>query len=210
MEQLTHCRTLDKTILAIPDSAADGVLAAFAEEQGWTVFRGSEDDVLDRYVQAALAHGAKPGDGIVRLTGDDILPDPNLVDGIVLLFKAFGGRFDYVCTDKSGPTRPPRLPYGSGVELLSFNALKTAHEEAVEPREREHVVPFVKWNPVRFPSLELTTSVDLSNHISLSIDTPNDLARNAAVITALQQHKPPPYHLADILEVAAEVLEETS
>ena len=60
-------------------------------------------------------------------------------------------------------------------------------------------MPFIKWNPERFPCLELTTSVDLSGTLSLSIDTPEDLARNEALITGLAERAA--YHLHDILRI---------
>ena len=201
MEQLSYCRTLDGIVLAIPDTPADDSLAAFALRQGWTVFRGSETDVLGRFHDAAVMQGAGHQTGIVRLTGDDILPDPYLVDAIAMLYSAFLGEYDYVCTDRAG-----RLPYGAGIELLSFDALAAAHHEARAPREREHVVPFVKWNTNRFRSLELTTSANLSDSISLSIDTPEDLERNRMLIRKLQEHYRPPYHIADILSVARQEL----
>lgn len=197
MEQLSHCRMLDSIILAIPDLPTDDALAEFATGQGWAIFRGSEADVLDRFYQAATTYDAGPRTGIVRLTGDDILPDPYLVDAVAGLYAAFDGLYDYVCTDRAG-----RLPYGAGIELLSYEALGIAHREAQKPHDREHVVPFVKWNSDRFKSLELTTSVDFSDSISLSIDTPDDLARCAALIADLQQHHNPPYHIADILDGA--------
>mgnify|MGYP006143604333 CR=1 FL=1 len=198
LEQLSYCRTLDGVILAIPDVSSDDVLAEFATGQGWSVFRGSEADVLDRFYQAATAYKAGPRTGIVRLTGDDILPDPYLVDAVTGLYSAFDGRYDYVCTDRAG-----RLPYGAGVELLSYEALGIAHHEAEKPHDREHVVPYVKWNSDRFESLELTSSTDFSDSISLSIDTPDDLARCTALIADLQRHHNPPYHIADILACAA-------
>ena len=74
MEQLSHCRMPDAVVLAIPAGAGDDALAAYADGEGWALFRGDENDVLGRYYEAALAHGAGPGTGIVRLTGDDIYP----------------------------------------------------------------------------------------------------------------------------------------
>ena len=145
---------------------------------GWRIgtagefYRGSERDVLDRYYCAAVGVDADSRTGIIRLTGDDILPDPHLVDAVAHLYSAFAGTFDFITTDRAG-----RLPYGAAVELISFGALSAAHKEATEERDREHVVPFVKWNPERFRILELTSSDDLSGTISLSIDFPRDLVR---------------------------------
>jgi spore coat polysaccharide biosynthesis protein SpsF (cytidylyltransferase family) len=199
-DQLVHARSIDKVILAVPDTAENDTLAVFGETLGWGVFRGSEDDVLARYYEAARAEGAQPYWGIVRLTGDDILPDPCLIDAIVNLYIAFGGRYDYIATDRAG-----RLPYGAGVEILSFAALTRAHTEARLPREREHVVPYVKWNPEKFRILELNSHVDLSRTTSLSIDTPADLETNAALLRDLAARHAPPYHLCDVLDAARRI-----
>ena len=200
MAQLSHCRHVDRTILAIPDSERDDPLAEHALARNWELHRGPEDDVLGRFYQAARNANALPETGIVRLTGDDILPDPRLIDAVVLMYQSFNGQFDYVCTDKAG-----RLPYGAGIEMMSFKALETAFREATSAHDREHVVPYVKWNPDRFPSLELSTSLDLSGAVSLSIDTEEDLKRNADLIDILEREHSQPYHLHQILEAAAKL-----
>lgn len=200
MEQLSYCQLADEIVLAIPDGADDDVLANYGKSQNWSIFRGSEDNVLDRYCSAALEFGADEGTGIVRLTGDDILPDPSIVDAVIQLYLSFRGQFDYICTDKAR-----RLPYGAGVEILSFDALQMANKEAVKSHDREHVVPFIKWNPERFPSLELSSSIDISGLVSLSIDTEADLDRNAKLIARLQHQGKPPYRLHEILSAAASI-----
>lgn len=203
MDQLSHCGMLEKTILAIPDTQDDDRLAELAAHRNWNLFRGSEHDVLNRFYRAALRENADPETGIVRLTGDDILPDPYLVDAVAQIYLAFDGQFDYITTDRAG-----RLPYGAAVELMSFRALETAHREATEERDREHVVPYIKWSPDKFRSLELASSLDLSNAISVSIDTPPDLARAAKLVRLMRSRKSPPFHLSDILAAAPLALEE--
>jgi spore coat polysaccharide biosynthesis protein SpsF len=197
MAQLSYCRAVDEVVLAIPDRSIDDSLAQYASDHNWRVFRGSELDVLGRYHGAAVACGAGPETGIIRLCGDDILIDPLLVDAVANLYQAFLGSYDFVSTD-----RAKKLPYGAAVELMSFEALTISHREATESFDREHVVPFVKWKPERFRILELTTSVDLSDKISLAIDTELDLQRNRDLIMALEQDFSPPYHITDILSVA--------
>ena len=203
IDQLSHCQMLEKTILAIPDTRDDDRIAELALQRNWNLFRGSEQDVLDRFYQAALLENAGPEMGIVRLTGDDILPDPYLVDAVAQIHLAFDGQFDYITTDRKG-----RLPYGAAIELMSFRALNRAHKEATKEQDREHVVPYIKWNPDKFRSLEFTSSFDLSNVISLSIDYPPDLVRATKLFRFMQSQKSPPFHLSDILEAAPLVLEE--
>ena len=204
MDQLSHCRMLEKIVFAIPDGSEDDPLARLADRYGWEFYRGSERDVLARYYRAAVGVDADSKTGIIRLTGDDILPDPHLVDAVAHLYSAFAGTFDFITTDRAG-----RLPYGAAVELISFGALSAACKEATEERDREHVVPFVKRNPERFRSLELTSSDDLSGTISLSIDVPQDLVRAEKLVRALRRRKNPPFHLSDILETASWALDDS-
>ena len=89
--QLSFCRHEVTSILATTDQAEDDPLAAYGESQGWNIFRGSADDVLGRYHDAAVAYGAGPGTVIVRITGDDIFPDPHLIDAALDLHQAFRG-----------------------------------------------------------------------------------------------------------------------
>lgn len=200
--QLSFCRTLDGVILATTDSAKDDPLVEYARSQNWSVFRGSEDDVLDRYYRAAETAGAGPDTGIIRLTGDDILPDPQMVDAVALLYGAMRGRIDHVLTDRQG-----RLPYGASVELCSFRALGRARAEATEPRHREHVVPYIRSHPELFPSLEMVSSASFASIISLSIDYPEDLHRNEILIAELERRGPQPWRLTDILAVASDLAE---
>lgn len=199
-DQLDHARLINKVVLAAPDTPDNDEMCIFGQALGWTVFRGSESDVLARYYLAGLATGADETWGVVRLTGDDILPDPYLIDAIANLYLSFGGTYDYIATD-----RERRLPYGAGVEIMSFAALKRAFHEATTEHEREHVVPYIKWNPEKFRILELHSHIDLSKSVSLSIDTPEDLDRNILLIERLQQRGRAPFHLNDILVAARDI-----
>ncbi len=196
--QIEHCRLLDHILLATSVAAADDVLANYAEKQGWTVFRGSESDVLDRYWKAAQSIGLGPLDAVVRLCGDDILPDPDMVDGVILLYRMLRGRVDYVATNRKGD-----LPYGSGVELCSFRALDRAARDATTPREREHVTPYIKNNPALFPSLDVIAS-EVLDATHLAIDKSEDFERNARIIAELSKKTQPPYALHDVITAARE------
>jgi spore coat polysaccharide biosynthesis protein SpsF (cytidylyltransferase family) len=199
--QLSFCRRVERRILATTDRAPDDALAAYAEGEGWDVFRGEEDDVLARYRGAALAFGATAETPIVRCTGDDIWPDPGLLDALVDIYEGLGGRIDCVCTDRSD-----RMPYGADLELWPFRALDRAWREADDPYDREHVSPYILRDPVRFPRIELVSSIKLPG-ISLSIDRPEDLARNARLLARLKTMTEPPYRLSHILDASARMRE---
>lgn len=126
--------TLDRVVVATSTAAADEAVAAFCATQGIGCFRGSEDDVLDRYYQAAKHTGAEV---VVRLTADCPLLDPGVVDCVVSRF--LSGGWDYAAN-----INPPTFPDGLDTEVFSFAALDHAWREAHDPTHREHVTPYLR------------------------------------------------------------------
>lgn len=137
---LRRCQAIeaaDAVCCAIPESAdCDGIVAE-AEKMGVTVYRGSEDDVLARYLGAAEQMKA---DVILRVTSDCPLLDPT-VCGDVLALRASQGA-DYACNNM-----PPSWPHGLDCEAFPFSWLERAANEATHPFEREHVTPFIRNHP---------------------------------------------------------------
>lgn len=191
--QLSFCRLVDRRILATTESPVDDALARYGAQEGWDVFRGSETDVLARYHGAATAFGAEAETAIVRCTGDDIWPDPGLIDALIATYESLMGRIDCVCTD-----RGDRLPYGADLELWPMRVLERAHREATTAYDREHVSPYILRDAKRFPRVELVPSVKLDG-VSLSIDRVEDLERNARLLAAMKTIAEPPYRLAHVL-----------
>lgn len=197
--QLEFCRNLDGVILATTEASADDALADYATGQGWQVFRGSETDVLGRYYHAMLSLNPASDTAVVRLTGDDILTDPRLVDAMVDVYRSLAGFVSFVITDQSD-----RLPYGSQVELCNFDALSRAHRDAHSDIDREHVFPYIRSNPEMFPVSELRVPASLTM-ASLSIDYPADLERNELLMNQMLLNTAPPFHLNDVLIAAQEL-----
>lgn len=195
--QIRHCRQAAKPMLATTDRPGDDALAEYAMTSGWTVFRGSDTDVLDRYYMAARQQGATALTPIVRLTGDDVFTDPSLVDAAIQLYNSMAGRCDVVLTDM----RDGYLPYGGGVSLFSFRALEAAQKNATAAYDREHVGPYIFRNNDLFPALEIVSS-RAHPGIPLSIDTAEDLQRATSLLAVLEQIATPPYSLSDILAAA--------
>lgn len=195
--QLGFCRLLERRILATSDRPQDEPLAIYAASQGWDCFRGAEADVLLRYHDAAAAFGADGQTVIVRVTGDDIWPDPYLIDAALNLHASLGDLVDAVFTADDG-----HLPYGAYVETYRFSALRRAHLEAREPYDREHVSPYIKREVDRFPRAEIAISGELAAP-PLSIDTPEDLRRNAALLARLAATTEPPYRIHHVVAAAA-------
>ena len=132
---------------------------------GFSVFRGSLSDVLDRYRQAAVVHKA---DVIVRVTGDCPLVDPEVIDRCLAAFAQ--GAFDYV--SNAYPTAS--YPDGLDTEVFSRQALERAWVEAAKPSEREHVTPYLWNHPQRFRLGAVACQEDLSG-LRLTVDEPADM-----------------------------------
>ena len=137
LERLSGAQRLDDVVLATSDDVRNEPLASYVREIGYVVYRGSENDVLDRYYQAARGLGA---DVVVRITGDCPLIDPTVVDGVIARFLDSG-------VDYAANILPPSYPDGLDAEVFSFRALETAWRQATAAREREHVTPFIRESP---------------------------------------------------------------
>ena len=128
---------IDVVCCAITRGGADDAVAAEAERCGVQVFRGSKDDVLDRYHQAAETLGA----GVVmRVTSDCPLIDPAVCAGVLGLRSAEG--LDYVSN-----IQERQWPRGLDCEVFTMETLNRAAEEARSPFEREHVTPWMRQHP---------------------------------------------------------------
>ena len=155
---------LDKVVVATTTQPADDAIVSLAEREGWPVERGSETDLLNRYVQAARRHRA---DVVVRITSDCPLIDPRLIDDTVARFER--GRCDYA----SNSLEPRTYPRGLDVEVVAAEALERAWREDRDPASREHATPFVYRHPELFRLLRVASDDDQSRH-RWCVDTAED------------------------------------
>lgn len=161
VNRVRRATTLNKVVVATPDREITDLCAL----RGWPCSCGSEEDVLDRYYQAALAYDA---DVVVRVTADCPLIDPEMIDQIVREFLAHD--LDYVTN-----RLPPRtFAVGQELDVITFEALKRAWHEDDNPKWREHVTPYIYHHPEKFKIKTVGCSVDYSS-IRLTVDTPEDL-----------------------------------
>lgn len=136
LERLNKCLKVDEIIVATTVNSEDEIIYNKALEWGFTAFRGSELNVLDRFYQSLK--GKKP-DWVVRVTSDCPLLDPELVDAIVNF--AQNNSYDYV---SNGIVEP--FPDGQDVEVFKFSALRKAWKNAKLKSELEHVTPYIRNN----------------------------------------------------------------
>lgn len=133
LERVKRCKRLDEIVLAIPDTAKDAVLGELGRQYGVTVFAGSENDLVERYYQAARASRA---DIIGRLPADNATPEPAEIDRIVDHHLSLGRRGFSSNLSVIGDSG---YPDGIGAEMFDFSLLAEARERHTDPRQREHV-----------------------------------------------------------------------
>src|SRR5579859_4018910 len=159
-------RRLAGVAVATSEDPADDAVARAGERQGVTVHRGSQSDVLARYVGAADRLAADP---LVRLTADSPLLDPANIDEVLASYARAPA--DYVCVEG--------YPLGLGIaECISAAALRRAHAETTAEQTfyREHVTTYLIEHPASF-ALRITAPPPPLHRpeLRLTIDQPPDL-----------------------------------
>ena len=177
IERARAAREVDQVVIATSTLPADDAVAEFCAARGWPCVRGSEDDVLARFLTALEHH---PADIVVRITGDCPLTDPAMIDELVSALKNDPRGLDYI----SNTQAPRKIPHGLDVEVMRADALQRAGREAAAREEREHVTPYFYRNPDLFRLGRIDPPVDLSAH-RWTLDTPNDHALLERVLLAL-------------------------
>jgi len=168
VERTLRASTVDNVIVATTTSSSDDPVADLCRERGFPFLRGSLNDVLDRYFQAAQIFEA---DVIVRVTADCPLIDPGLIDHTVAEFLRSGVDF---AANRLPPPYTRTYPIGLDVEVCTFQALERAWKEAKERYEREHVMPYFYDVEGRFQILHVVHEDNLGD-IRWTVDTEEDL-----------------------------------
>ena len=164
IERAQGIREADVVCCAVPDTADSDALADEVSKTGALLFRGSENDVLDRYYRAARWLEA---DVILRITGDCPLIDPEMCGAVVRLQAETGATYASNCM-------PAVWPHGLDCETFPFDWLERAAKEATDPLHREHVAPFIRLHPEARHATLPGPDRDLSDH-RWTLDTPADL-----------------------------------
>jgi spore coat polysaccharide biosynthesis protein SpsF len=170
---------VDQVIVATSTLAGDDVVADLAESLGAPVVRGSEDDVLSRFVAALDAH---PADALVRLTADCPLLDPTLIDAVAGAWVA-APTLDYVST-----VLVRSLPRGMDIELVTAKTLRAVDRMAVG-HDRVHVTSGVYADPTAYRLLGLCVTPP-ANDLRVTLDTAEDLVLLRALVAELPDAPP--------------------
>ena len=191
IERLKRAARIDRLVLATTDRPEDACVAELAESAGIDSYRGSLNDVLDRFYRAAEPLAPSH---IVRVTGDCPLADWSVIDGCIEFTLA--GGYDYASN-----ALKPTWPDGLDVEVMTFDALRTAWQEATTTVQREHVTPFINRQPDRFRLGSFENGTDLSP-LRWTVDEPADYEFVRRVYDALYAANPA-FTTADILSLLA-------
>jgi len=134
IDRISQAQTLDDILVATTTDARDDVIVKECAKRGVPTFRGSEEDVLGRYVGAAIASNAQI---IVRVTADNPFTDPDSIDRVV----------NVIANSKADYALEMDMPIGTAGEALTWNALQLIDAVAKTDRWREHVTLYAKENP---------------------------------------------------------------
>ncbi len=178
LARLSQSKHLNQIVLATSGDRRNAPLVEHVERLGYTCVRGSESDVLDRYLVAARQVDA---DVVVRITGDCPLIDPGLVDEAIARFKLAG--VDYL-----GNATPATFPDGLDTEVFTLRALERAGRESQDAFDHEHVTPYLR-RPGLFNIASMINEEDLSS-LRWTVDEPADYA----VVKAVFDHFAPNIH----------------
>lgn len=177
LERIKPSKIINEFWLATSIDKKDDPLGKLAKENNIFCYRGSENDVLERYYQTAVLSQA---DVVVRITGDCPLHDYQVIDKVVESF------LDNKNCSYASNINPPTYPDGLDVEVISFTALERARNEASLKSEHEHVTPYIRNHPELFNSINISNNVDYSS-LRLTLDTIEDLDLIRKVAAACMQ-----------------------
>ena len=174
LRRLAKAKLLSRVVLATSDMPRDDVLAARAAKLGFDVFRGSETDLVARFVGAAVKFADGPH--LVRATGDNVFMDWDEVDRIV----SFGtdGGWDFVgWKNDAHPDRQNDF----AAEFLRRDALERVAAATQDPHDREHVFPYFYAHPELFKVTRIAVDPRLHTAVKLDLDYPEDLKTLQAI-----------------------------
>jgi len=177
VRRVGRANLLDEIVIATSEADADVPIILECQRLGVASFRGSENDVLDRYYRAAREYAA---DVIVRITSDCPLIDPKIVDKTIKSFQD-------VKADYASNVFPRTFPRGLDTEVFTVAALEHAWRNAGQTYQREHVTPHIYEHPELFRLISVRGRGDYSRY-RWTLDTPEDLELIRAIYSGFDNH----------------------
>ncbi|GIK22827.1 MAG: glycosyltransferase family protein [Ignavibacterium sp.] len=184
-------------VIATTTESSDDNVESFCKDHKINFYRGHQTDLLDRHYQAAKIFSA---DAVIKIPSDCPLIDSKVIDKVIQFYLNNINNYDYVSN-----LHPATYPDGNDVEIMSFNALEKAWNNAEREFEREHTTPFIWENPDKFRigNVLWETGLDYSMTYRFTIDYPEDYEFIKKVYDELYPKKPD-FSLEDILNLLNE------
>lgn len=170
VNRLRRSKLIESLLVATTNQPADDAIVQLCTRHSVAVFRGEEEDVLDRYYRAGQFARA---DVVVRVTSDCPLIDPEVTDKTIQAFLD-------LCPDYASNTLHRTYPRGLDTEVMTAQALEQCWRRATKPYQRSHVTPYIYEHPDLFKLHSVTGEEDHSGY-RWTLDTPDDLAFIRAV-----------------------------
>jgi spore coat polysaccharide biosynthesis protein SpsF len=178
VQRLSRSRLIHEVLIATTDRAADDAIVEECRRCSVQIFRGDEDDVLDRYFRASQLTKAEV---VVRITSDCPLIDPGVTDKTIAAFLN-PALLNPALLNLQRPAPPDyasnvvvrTYPRGLDTEVMTAQALERCWRVAKQSYERTHVTPYIYEHPGEFKILSVTGEADFSRH-RWTVDTPEDL-----------------------------------
>jgi len=186
LSRVRASQLVDHVICAIPDTSENDALGTLVESLGYDCFRGSENDVLDRFYRALTTGNApiQSDDSVVRICADNPFVDAGEIDRLIQFFNT--GAYDFAFNNI--PAFNNNYPDGLGAEIVSFVVLQKLWKQTTNAAHREHVTQFIWDNPDDYtigvvPAPETIAFPD----IKLDIDTKEDYFSMCTLYTNLTE-----------------------
>jgi len=193
INRLKRVKSADQIVIATTINDIDNQIVNLCKKLDTLYYRGSEEDVLGRYYEAAVEYG---GDVVIRITSDCPVIDPDVVGYLIDFYMKYFKKYDYVTN-----TLKRTYPRGMDVEIVSFKALKEANFNAYDPFDREHVTTFIRNRLTQYRLHNIKYSSDLS-HYRLTVDTSEDMELIRRIFESLYVENPE-FTMKDILSKMA-------
>jgi len=178
IERVRQVDMLDEVVVATSEKKIDDDIAVLVESlPEVSVYRGSEDNVLQRYYLAACEFNAAV---ILRITADNPFFDIETATKMLEMFHS--GRYDYLANNFERT-----FPYGIDLEVFSRAVLEKSYREASYPEQLEHVTPYMRDRTGCFRHGRLSYNEDLSA-MRLTVDTDEDYRRAVALFERFGQN----------------------
>lgn len=162
--RLKYAKKIDDIIVATTMNSVDDEIESWCCENNIKCFRGSENDVLNRFYNASIKF---PSDVVVRITADDPFKEPSVIDKVIETY--LHGEYNYVTNNF-----PPSFPEGLDCEVFSSKLLAEMEENSRDSFEREHVTQYVFRHREKYSIGNVSNDKNLS-HLRWTIDTVDDL-----------------------------------